>query len=1011
MNIHEVSEKKIGNGKSAPQEELVIVGIGASAGGLAAIEHFFSGFANFKSPNLVFVIVQHLSPSHQTMLVDIVSRFTHYNVQLVRNGMVVLPNNVYIMPPNSQMEIREGKLFLSQPSEPHGLNLPIDHFFSSLASLEKKAICVILSGSGKDGAQGAQLIGANGGLVIAQSSDTAEYSSMPRSVVATGAAHFELPPANMALKILTYVSSGFVSVPPAVNTDKLTVTREKIFELLHKATGHDFSQHKPQTVQRRIYRQMALHRIKDLGQYLSFLRDSPDAVIDLYQDLLIGVTSFFRNPEVFAELQEKVILKLLKAKQPKETVRIWSVGCSTGEEAYSLAILIQECLEQLQLQRKISIFATDLDDRAIARARLGQFSREIEKNLSPERLERFFSLDAKSNRYQVKQKIRDMIVFSTHNLLKDPPFSRIDLLSCRNLLIYFNANIQSRVMEIFHYAINPGGALLLGTSEGVGKEENYFVPISNKLKIYSKANGKNKLFSKAAPVFIPNMSLAKSAPASIEKGIEMNSKQSFRHTTEQILLQQIAPISALVNSGGDLFYLHGRAGMYLEPVTGEVGTNNLLKMAREGLREALAIVLRKSIDSKAIEYMKSIKVKSNSHYSFVDITVRPVFAEATSEDQQTLYLVSFEEAISPGTVDLAELKRNTNLSAENTDLLLGYIESINSLQNEVKVKENYIRQISFDLENMESANRQLGVELQTTKEEQQSTNEELETSKEELQSINEELQSVNEELSTLNSELNSKIEDLSALNNDMNNLLSGTGIATVFLNKKLSILRFTPSVREIINLIPTDIGRPIGDIVNKLENYQQLSVDAQQVLDTLKPKELEVKSILGPWYLMRIRPYRTLENVIEGVVISFIDISEFVEIRSNLKKANDDSRLAVVVRDSADAVSVHDLSGKILAWNIGATKMYGWSESEALKMHVTDRVPPSRKGTELENLLRLGKNELIEVYHSERLNKEGKIIPVTLTTSALKNASGEIYAISTIERLYSDGARKLGGKS
>ncbi len=1009
MDIHEVSEKKIVVDKAAGLQGAGVVGIGASAGGLAAIESFFSGFANFKAPNLAFVIVQHLSPSHATMLVDIVSRFTHFKVQLARSGMAVAPNNVYVMPPNSQIEFREGCLFLSPLSEPRGLNLPIDHFLSSLAQLEKKAICVILSGSGKDGAQGAKLVGESGGLVIAQSSETAEYSSMPRSVISSGSAHFELAPANMALKILTYASSGFVSVPPPINSDKLAVTREKIFELLHKGTGHDFSQHKPQTVQRRIYRQMALHRIKDLNIYLNFLRDSPDAVIALYQDLLIGVTSFFRDPEVFTELREKVIPKILRAKEQNETVRIWSVGCSTGEEAYSLAILTQECLDQLNLQKKVSIFATDLDERAIARARLGQFSRDIEKHLSPDRLNRFFSLDVKSNKYQVKQKIRDLIVFSAHNLLKDPPFSRIDLLSCRNLLIYFNANIQNRVMEIFHYAINPGGALLLGTSEGVGKGETFFTPINSKLKIFAKADGKNKLFSKPAPVFLPTIGLAKSVTSSIDKGIEMNAKQSFRQTAEQILLQQIAPISALVNNSGDLLYLHGRAGLYLEPVTGEIGTNNLLKMAREGLREGLAIVLRKAIESKAIEYMKAQKVKSNGHHSFVDVTVRPVFAEGVSEEQQILFLVSFEEATSPADVDLAELKKNANLSAENADLLLGYIESINSLQNEVKVKENYIRQISFDLENVENANKQLASELQSTKEEQQSTNEELETSKEELQSINEELQSVNEELSTLNAELNSKIEDLSALNNDMNNLLSGTGIATVFLNKKLSILRFTPTVRDIINLIPSDIGRPIGDIVSKLENYHQLSVDAQEVLETLKAKELEVKSSSGPWYLMRIRPYRTLENVIEGVVISFIDISDFVEIRANLKKAHDDSRLAVVVRDSVDAVSVHDLSGKILAWNMGATKLYGWSEEEALKMNIADRVPQNRRETELENLLRLGKNEMIEAYRSERLKKDGKIVSVTLATTALRNKSGEVYAISTIERLAADKNRNIGG--
>ena len=971
-----------------------IVGIGASAGGLAAFEAFFAGMPQGADPGMAFVLVQHLAPDHKSILADLVRRYTRMQVFEVEDGMQVHINCAYIIPPNRDMAFLNGHLQLLEPSAPRGQRLPIDYFFRSLAQDQhERAIGIILSGTGSDGTAGVRAIKGDAGMVIVQSPDSTEFDGMPRSALATGLVDFELPPNEMANQLIAYVSRAFGTLPRlgGIVAPQTENSLKRIFILLRAQTGHDFSQYKPSTIHRRIERRMAVHQIETLESYVKFLQQSPGEVEALFRDLLIGVTNFFRDTDAFTMLEQQILPKLFADKPAGGVLRVWVPGCSTGEEAYSIAILMQERIEALKQSYTVQVFATDIDSRSIATARAGLYPNSIAADITPSRLARFFAAEPDASAYRIHKVIRDMLVFSEQDIIKDPPFSRLDLLSCRNLLIYLGPELQKKLIPLFHYALKPGGILFLGTSEGVGDFGDLFAVLDRKTKIYQRKQDFQGMQRAAVDrlAFLPPMG----GPASHLRAsgkMPARAKLPLRELTEQALLQQIAPTGALVNEHGDVLYLHGRFGMYMELVPGEASVNNVLKMAREGLRAALVTALHKAVITHSTVRVAGLRVRTNETTHQINLSIRPVLGttahQVSDAGPAQLFLVILEEVSAPE-ADTTPVSATTPANGEDATTQA----QIAALREELRAKDEYIQSTHEQLESSTEELKSSNEEMQSVNEELQSTNEELETSKEELQSVN-------EELATVNNELQTKVIDLSRLNNDMNNLLAGTGIATVFVDHQLRILRFTPTASEILNLILADVGRPVGHIVSNLRGYDSLAADVKTVLDTLAPKDVQVQTTQDKWFNLRIRPYRTLDNVIEGAVISFVDATDSVQQHEALRKANDLLHLAVVVRDAHDAITVQDLTGRTLAWNPGAERLYGWSEAQALALNVRERIPESLRAGALETLARLSRTEILQPYLTQRLTASGAVLEVSIISTALLDDKGQMYAIATTER-------------
>ncbi len=967
-----------------PETRFPIVGIGASAGGLAAFESFFSGMPADVDPGMAFVLVQHLAPDHKSILVELVRRYTRMQVFEVEDGMRVQPNCTYIIPPGRDMAFLNGSLQLLEPGSPRGQRLPIDFFFRSLAQDQQvRAIGIVLSGTGSDGTLGVRAIKGEGGMVMAQNPESTEYDGMPGSAIATGLVDYVLPPAEMPAQLMAYRASLFGKSPrPATlpTTADSENALKKIFILLRAQTGHDFSGYKSGTISRRIERRIAINQIDGIDSYVKYLQQTPAEVEALFRDLLIGVTSFFRDPEAFKALEEQIIPKLFTGKGPDAMIRVWVPGCSTGEEAYSIAILLAERQEAIKQVFKVQVFATDIDGEAIATARAGLYPGGIANDISAERMRRFFVAEPGGGHFRIHKGIRDLLVFSEQNVIKDPPFSKLDLISCRNLMIYLGGDLQKKLMPLFHYALNPAGFLFLGTSESMGEFLYLFNTVERTMKLYQRKEDAYNLQAIRLSPFLPPMT-AVSAALPLQVISAFPEKLPLRELTEKALLQK-SPAAILVNKQGDIRYLHGRTGMYLEPTPGEIGVANVLKMAREGLRQELTTALHKAIFGKETVHCPGLRVKTNGDFTGVDLTVQQVKTGSAAP----LFLVILEQAA------LAKIAPvDTPASGAESETAADLI--ITGLRQELRAKDEYLQttheQLETSCEELKSANE----EMQSVNEELQSTNEELETSKEELQSVN-------EELATVNNELQTKVADLSQANDDMNNLLAGTGIATVFVDHSLCILRFTPASAKIINLIASDLGRPVGHIVSNLVGYAGLVADTQAVLDTLIAKEMEVQTTSGMWYTLRIQPYRTMRNVIEGAVITFMDITEMVKTREGLQKANELNRLAIVVHDAHDAVTVQELDGRILAWNPGAVRMYGWSEAEALSMHASERIPAALRDAALKRIMQLSRAQILEPYSTQRLCKDGSVVTVWLTSTALMDAAGQMYAIATMERLH-----------
>ena len=858
-----------------PAATFPIVGIGASAGGLAAFEAFFSGMPDGIEPGMAFVLVQHLAPDHESILSDLLARRTSMRVLEVEDGMPLSVNCVYIIPPNRDMAVLDGRLQLLEPSAPRGQRLPIDFFLRSLAQDQhERAIGIVLSGTGSDGTLGVRAIKGEGGMVMAEAPDSSAYDGMPRSAIATGLVDFVLPPGEMPAQLLAYVARA-IGLPPRGQPLPSPATdheMKKIFILLRAQTGHDFNHYKPNTIGRRVGRRMAVHRIDRLDEYVRYLQQTPAEVDALFRDLLIGVTNFFRDTEAFAALQQHVIPALFRGRPTGKPIRVWVPGCSTGEEAYSIAMLLQEYVDKAKQQTRVQIFATDIDSRAVDHTRAGIYPASVSADVSEERLARFFIQEPGGGSYRICKPIRDMLVVSEQDMVLDPPFSRLDLISCRNVLIYMGADLQKRLIPLFHYALNPGGFLFLGTSESVSEHGELFVTVDRQSKVYRSQEGS---VGQRRPSFgrSDRNRHGGGGPVAEPNHVTDRPRLSVRDLTERALLQYHAPSGALVAEDGDILYLHGRTGLYLEPSPGE-SAMNILKMAREGLRRDLSTALHAAAAHNAPASHADVRVKTNGEYSVINLTVRPVATGSDGPASPRLFLVVFEPGLSSETGDVdtrVPPDATTPSDPHETDA------RIVALQRELRSREEYLQAANEELETSNEELRSSNEEMQSVNEELQSTNEELETSKEELQSVN-------EELATVNAELQNKVADLSRVNNDMNNLLAGTGIGTIFVDEHLHIQRFTPAVTQIINLIQSDVGRPVGHIVSNLDGYDRLVGDVQSVLDSLIPRDVEVQTRAGAWYLLRIRPYRTLENVIEGAVITFTDITALKRAEAALRE-------------------------------------------------------------------------------------------------------------------------------
>ena len=876
-NIDKSSVKglSVSKHRGAAKKDFHIVGIGASAGGLKAFEGFFKGIPGKTDINMAFVLVQHLAPDHKSMLAELIRRYSSMPVFEVEDGMEVQANCIYIIPPRFDMAFCTGTLQLLDPIAPHGQRLPIDFFFRSLAhDQQERTIGLVLSGTGSDGTEGIRTIKGEGGMVMVQTPESAEFDGMPQSAIATGMVDYQLSPSDMGAHLIAYVEH-FYKKPlrsPTLNKSQNDSVLKKIFVLLRNHTSHDFSQYKPSTINRRIERRLAVHHIQDLSNYVRFLQRTPIELDALFYDLLIGVTHFFRDAQAFMDLEKHVIPKLFTDASSDKVIRVWSVGCSTGEEAYSIAILLREHMELIKKDYRVQLFATDIDKRAIATARTGRYPASIARDISEERLQRFFSLESDGSAYRIHKVIRDMLIFSEQDVIKDPPFSKLDLLCCRNLLIYLNPELQDKLVSLFHFSLRPDGVLMLGTSEGIGQAQMMFEVLNRKQKLFKR---KDNYFGIAHLAYKHYGDVTQSIKTDIDRQHIPNSLISFRELTERALITKLAPASVLFKANGDILYFHGKSGAFLELLPGEVVINNVLKMAKEGLRFQLKQALYTAVNTKDIVRCSDLKVKNNGYFQHFNMTLCPVMVDASLSLDLYLYLMLMEdkpleqELIGP-TKPTPHGSKTINSNDSELKLL------ITEQQKELRTKDEYLQIIQEELETSNEELKSSNEEMQSINEELQSTNEELETSKEELQSIN-------EELGTVNNELQTKVTDLSTANNDMNNLLAGTRIATVFVDQRLRILRFTPTAHIIINLIASDVGRPVAHIVSNLIGYKSLVSDIQNVLDTLHSKELEVQTINNKWYAMSMQPYRTLNNVIEGAVISFIDITDIKKIQLELQ--------------------------------------------------------------------------------------------------------------------------------
>jgi two-component system CheB/CheR fusion protein len=953
-------EKRLKEGIGLP-----IVGIGASAGGLETLNAFFSIMP--QDSGMAFVVIQHLSPQHKSIMASLLDKHTLMPVTQIDDGTTLEPNHVYLNPPGKNVAVFNSRLHLLEPVRTSAINMPVDFFFRSLSEDQgEKAIGIILSGTASDGTLGVKAVKGEGGMVMVQQPETAKYDGMPRSAIETGLVDFILPVEKMPETLIHYAQHPFLESLAKVKLSDPPVRNqiEKIFALIRSATGHDFSHYKPSTIARRIERRLAVHQITSLSDYILYLQKNQAEIETLFKSLVIGVTSFFRDPEAYDVLAQQVLPALLGEKETDTAIRFWVAGCSTGEEAYSLGMLLSEAMDKVRKHFNIQIFATDIDAAALDTARRGIYPESIGTDVSPERLDRFFVKEPGG--VKVKKELRDMVVFSLQDIFRDPPFSRLDLVSCRNLMIYVDSVLQKKIIPLFHYTLNPGGILFLGTSESIGDYTGLFQPLNSKWKLFERRKG----LTGTAGAYPAEINYGARQRVESDEKDRRPAPSEVRAMVERAILDAYAPAGVLIDADYEILHFVGETDRYLAPPTGKPSFN-ILNMARSDLRHPLTTALHKAVRGKADALCKRVRVNCNGDFRIVDLSVKQMTDKGLPPG---LMLVMFEDKTP---VKASDGKKTGGSKTGRQDAVL------QGLEQELQSTKEYLQ---ATIEEMETSNE----ELKSTNEELQSVNEELQSTNEELETSKEELQSTNEELATVNAELQNKVDEFSEASDDMNNLLAATEIASIFLDTDLFIKRYTPAAAKIISLIQTDIGRPLSDLKTRFPDVDLIGL-AGKVLKDLNTVEMDILSKDLCWYAVKVMPYRTVENVIDGVVMTFVDVHK-------VKQADKIRRLATVLEDSNDAVTVLDLEGNILAWNKGAQQMYGWTEAEALKMNIYQLVPEDRRNELKSFIEKIVKGEPVKAFKSRRKTKAGKILDVWLTGTALRDESGRPTEIATTER-------------
>jgi two-component system CheB/CheR fusion protein len=923
---------------------------------------------------MAFVVVQHIDPRHETLLPELLRKSTRMSVDLAREETPLEPDHVYVIPPNAILTMEGGILHVRTPADPQSRYSPIDRLFDSLAQDQAhNAVCILLSGSGSDGTLGLRAVKEHGGMAMAQSPETAQHDGILRSAISTGLVDHVLPPEELAVKLMEYatylrhlrVEQGTVLL---VNASEDELVRISTI-LLHK-TGHDFRRYKTATLLRRLQRRMQVLQVPSVADYIDRLRQDPKEPDQLFRDLLIGVTHFFRDPEAFVVLARDVIPRLIELASVDGTLRVWTPGCATGEETYSIAILLKEAILERDSMPKVQIFAGDIDDEALEFARQARYPEGIAQHVTPERLERFFI--RQDHGYQVSKDVREMCIFSTHNLIRDPPFSQLDLIACRNVLIYLEADLQRYVAGLFHYALHQGGYLFLGPSESVVGPSELFRTVDRKHRIFQRGDTIARLLE-IAPVFHSGGTGSRSPGGRVAPAAPRSRQEELVAALERLLLDQYAPAWVVVNARAEALYFSPRVGRYLEPAPG-APSNDVIGMARLGLRLDLRTAIHKAVRTGDRVTHPDVVVEANGETQRINLLVRPL-PELGADSG--LFLVVFQELGPPKGRGQGDSDEGATAARAGDNNLIQQLES------ELRTTKEHLQ---ASVEEVETANE----ELKSSNEELLATNEELQSSNEELQTSKEELQSVNEELETINVELQKKVEELDTANSDLENLFESTQIPTLFLDNALRIKRFTAAATELFRLIDTDVGRPITDIAARFS--ENLIPDMTEVLRTLVPKARQVRIGDGASsYIMRIRSYRRGDNVIDGLVITFSDVTQLEQALEQR------GRLASIVENAHDAIVSRTLNGAITSWNDAAMRLFGWSEREALGKSMFELiVPPDHRGEIEQTESRLARGEHVPPYESVRLTKDGRRVSVRVAISAVKDGSGNLIGSSGI---------------
>ncbi|MBN2789867.1 MAG: PAS domain S-box protein [Candidatus Delongbacteria bacterium] len=945
--------------------KLPVIAVGASAGGLEAIEQFLSNIPN--DIEAAIVIIQHLDPNHESNMPGLISKYSGIKTKKIKSGLTLKKRTIYTIPNDKDVTIMGGHFVLQNRPTKAVLHFPVDKFFISLKEeYGRNAIGVILSGAGSDGAKGIAEINKGGGLTLAQDPSTAAYNGMPSSAIATRMIDYVLPPEEMAEKIITHIqctlNEGSLISPEDPKT--LLLIRD-ILNLVRQQTRHDFSEYKKSTICRRIERRMVALQLSDLDKYLEKLKTDKDEVVVLFDELLINVTNFFRDPSVFEYIDNHILEKIISSCEDNR-IRVWVPACSTGEEAYTWAILIKRYIENNHLSVELTVFATDIDLKALEVARAGKYSLNISEDIPEDILEHYFIKN--DNTYEVKKYIREMIIFAEQNVLQDPPYSKLDVVSCRNFLIYLEDTFQQKAISVFHYSLKMNGYLLLGDSESLGGSAKYFKIDDKKYKTFKKIE------SNLAGIRIWDMTKYHTTKKSLSG--EFNREMPLKDIAQKAILDNYCPAGIIINHNAEILYVQGRTGKFLELSTGRA-TNNIINTAREGLRIPLTnAILKSKTTMKEVKHNR-IRVKTNGDFELIDLSVMPLKSEIIDSD---LILVVFKES------------QITAIGSESDNNDPSEVKNIKHLQKELDEAKEYLQST---IEELESTNE----ELKSSNEEAQSTNEELQSTNEELETSKEELQSVNEELLTTNYELQNKVKELTDVNNDIINLLSSTNIATIFLDRQLRIFKFTPCANQIIGLLDSDIGRLITHFAHNL-TYNDLESDLKEVLRTLIPKEIEVTTLNGNYYWMRILPYRTIDDKIEGVVITFTDITvikqqevELNNYRNHLEEIVKQKTIEVIekedkfrayIQNSPIAIFVANKIGIYTYVNEAGIKLLGYSLDEITTKSFKD----VSKNRNLNIFNKIKKDGRVNSIETEWRKNDGSLVPVLF--DAVKVSNDEI---------------------